>query len=146
MTPRSGSTYIQDGHITRPTNGTHRRRHEPAYRIFWFRLILLMAVLAVLLVTNPANGLGHWIPNRYWYTSDTQQGSFWFSLIRPQDTNYGLFQLSRTIDGVFVSGLMNTVQLCEFDSPQEDELISLVCGWIGTRLVLFLFHYNLSEF
>lgn len=130
MIPRSGSdVYIQDGRITRSTSSQGARR----LRISWVPLLLVTAALCTLIVTNPANGLGHWIPDQYWNIPNKQSSGLWFSLIRPQDTNFGLFTLSRTIDGVSVTGLLNTVELCQFDSPNDDdELQNLLCGWIGT--------------
>jgi hypothetical protein len=83
-----------------------------------------------LIVTNPANGFGQWIPDAYWNTVEWNTSSSWLgSLFRPQDTNYGLFLLTKTIDGISATGLLNTINLCEFDS--EDELVGHVCGWIG---------------
>jgi hypothetical protein len=81
-------------------------------------------------VTNPANGFGRWIPDEYWNTVEWDTSSSWLGfLFRPQDTSYGLFLLTKTINGISITGLLNTIDVCEFDS--EDELVGHLCGWIG---------------
>jgi hypothetical protein len=115
------SAYIRDGRISRA---------KPPLTIYWSQCLVVLAMLGILIVTNPANGFRHWIPDRYWNTFERNTSSSWLgSLFRPQDTNYRLFLLTKTIDGISLTGLLNTFGVCEFDS--EDELIGHVCGWIG---------------
>jgi len=122
MVPRSGPTYIQDGRITRANGASQRPRGR---RFSWFRFFVVIGVIAAFIFTNPANGLGDWVPG----SGVTKQTSFWSSLLQPQDTNFGLFALSKTLDGVSVTALRSTYSLCKFDD--EDELLNLVCGWVG---------------
>lgn len=115
----------------RPNARTRTRAATHSYycpSISWFRLLVVVATFATLVVTNPDNNLGNWIPDKYWHVSEKESG-FWSSLIPPQDTNFGLFSLSKTIDGISAKGLLHSAELCRFDS--DDELINLVCGWAG---------------
>ena len=131
----AGSAYIRDGRIW---------RSMPPSTIYWNRCLVMLAMLGILIVTNPANGFRHWIPDQYWNTFERDTSSSWLgSLFRPLDTNYGLFLVTKTIDGILVTGLLNTFGLCEFNS--EDELIGHVCGWIGTFTFSTLGHGLLHD-
>lgn len=127
MTPRaSPSRHIQDGRISR--SGATSRKSPRGGQIAWLPLLVVAAAVATLVITNPANNVGNWIPEQHWRISEKPSG-FWSSLIGPLDTNFGLFSLSKTIDGVSVNGLLHTTELCRFES--DDELLDLACGWIG---------------
>jgi hypothetical protein len=112
---------------TRATTTAAAKSCSETHAVSWFRLLVVVATFATMVVTNPDNNLGSWIPDKYWHISAKESG-FWSSLIPPQDTNYGLFSLSKTIDGISANGLLHSAELCHFDS--DDELLNLVCGWI----------------
>lgn len=102
---------------------------SPGASISLLRFILGVAAVTVFVVTNPSNNLSNWIPDRYCHNSEKQAG-FWSSFIRQQDTNYGVFSLLSTMDGISVTGLLHSAELCQFDS--HDELLNFVCVWVGT--------------
>mmetsp|Transcript_19877 Transcript_19877/g.40706 ORF Transcript_19877/g.40706 Transcript_19877/m.40706 type:complete len:395 (-) Transcript_19877:648-1832(-) len=88
----------------------------------WNRATLVFVAALVLFVTNPSNG----VVERCFlsYHPDDQ----WLG--RPRATNYGIFSLEESIEGVTVSAMLTRSGLCPFSDPA----VGSVCGAVADSM------------
>jgi hypothetical protein len=98
------------------------------------RLALVLAILTVLFITNPANrAIASYLPESAWqkasYRPNNQQWKQKYWLQNEVYTNYGIFVLGKAPTAVSITGLLRTAHLCNTDS--HDPLASAFCNTIG---------------
>lgn len=121
-------------------DGTLTRDAPTLPRFSTGRLLFVLSVLTVLIVSNPANGMENWLPRDWWRnvryhaTHNSSQSASWFKskIGIERKTNYGVFALEKTYTTITVTGLLNTANLCYFDT--DDDLSRAFCNTIADNL------------
>lgn len=122
-------------------NGRITRDSLNVARFSFVRLYCVVAIVAVLILTNPANGTHGLFPMSWWQhtTIGVSKGkspnstSTWFKFWLPSErtTNYGIFALqhSNRDAPVRIVGLLRSTILCQRKS--DNELTDTFCNAIG---------------
>ena len=123
-------------------NGRITRQSLNVARFSFRRLVCVLGILAVLILTNPANGTHGLFPMSWWPKttigmtkgkSPKSKTSTWLKFWLPSErtTNYGIFALQNyNRDAtVRITGLLHSTILCHLNS--ENELTDAFCNAIG---------------
>eukprot|EP00536_Pseudo-nitzschia_multiseries_P018115 jgi/Psemu1/293346/fgenesh1_pg.2171_\ len=132
--------YIHEGRVLRDNPN---RDGRPVYRGFtvpvwkfveWKRVAFLVVPIVALWITNPANRFPGWTtPRSQWRTG------------KPRTTNYGLFSLEETIEGVTLFGLRKQWEVCTFADASAGELCASLADNLCHRKPLFPWNYRVRK-
>lgn len=122
-------------------NGRITRDSLHVARFSFVRLYCVVAIMAVLILTNPANGTHGLFPMSWWQNTtigipkgkSPNSTSTWFKFWLPAErtTNFGIFALqnSNRDATVRITGLLRSTILCHRNS--SNELADTFCNAIG---------------
>jgi hypothetical protein len=110
----------------------------------WKRVAYVLFPILVLWVTNPANEIN--IPTTTilvssFKSSSSSSSSSWLVVGRPRITNYGLFSLQESIEGVTVSAFLTETSLCPFNDVTIGSFCESIADSMCHRRPLLPFEY-----
>lgn len=132
---RKDSPYVRDGRIQRrydPLTGYPQSYFDTARSyVDWNRVTYLFMPVLVLWITNPFN---------HFSLISSSPKAFWISG-RPKTTNYGLFSLEDSIEGIALVALGRTWDVCSFGDASSGSMCGRLADSLCHTKPLFLWDY-----
>uniref|UniRef100_A0A7S4AXR2 Uncharacterized protein n=1 Tax=Pseudo-nitzschia australis TaxID=44445 RepID=A0A7S4AXR2_9STRA len=130
-----GRTYIHEGrvlrnHLDQSTGDQTFYYGAPLWKfVEWKRVALILLPVIALWVTNPANRV------------PSSSAPMWLAG-RPRTTNYGLFSLNESIEGVTLLGLLSRWEVCTFGDASTGEFCGILADSMCHRKPLLPWEYH----
>jgi len=140
---RRDQPYIHEGRVLRdPATG-----FQTSYALWkfveWKRVAYVLFPILVLWVTNPANEISILIETIVVSSSlsSSFKSSSWMVVGRPSVTNYGLFSLQESMEGVTVSVFLTETSVCPFNDVTIGSFCESIADSMCHRRPLLPFEY-----